>query len=339
MCGRTVAHYAILLKDRKALKLLLANGADPNIADNDGKTLLDLANTHADGEMHSLLQDAGAESSQPAKIIQPEDTSKEEVIEHVAKDLFEAATNNDRAGAKRLLADDAEARAKNAEGKVPFDIAVEAQHHALAAILLKAAAGINGRDEKGWTPLHWAIIADDWELVDDFLREGADIFVDHRQNVIEMAELMQSKARFIDAVVAIQGSVVAGREQLIPAVERGHTKTVARLLEHVGANVNAKDKKGWTALIHAVSFGRAEIAELLLKHGANIEAQDKYGWTALIHAASSVQPERTAMVNPLLMHGANIKVEDNASKTAMMHAIKRGKPEVAELLRTHGATY
>ncbi len=251
--------------------------------------------------------------------------------------MFEAAANNDRAGAKRLLADGADARANNAEGKVPFDIAVEAQHHALAAILLKAAAGINGRDEKGWTPLHWAIVADDWELVDDFLHEGADIFVDRRQTAIEMAERMQSKARFLDAVVAIQGSVVAGREQLILAVKMGHTKTVALLLEQ-GANVDAQDKKGWSALRHAVSFGRTEIAELLLEHGANIETQDSYGWTTLIYAASSVRPEVTAMAL-LLMHGANIKVEDNASKTALRHAVRWGRPETAELLRAHGATY
>ena len=39
------------------------------------------------------------------------------------------------------------------QGKVPFDIAVEAEHYALAAILAKAAGGINGKDKKGWRPL------------------------------------------------------------------------------------------------------------------------------------------------------------------------------------------
>ena len=52
-----------------------------------------------------------------------------------------------------LLAVGADAKAENDAGKVPFDIAVEAEHYALAAVLAKAAGGINGRDKKGWDTL------------------------------------------------------------------------------------------------------------------------------------------------------------------------------------------
>ena len=85
-------------------------------------------------------------------------------------DLWQAAANNDRASAERLLAVGADAKAENDAGKVPFDIAVEAEHYALAAVLAKAAGGINGRDKKGWTPLHWAIFGDAWDLVRELIR-------------------------------------------------------------------------------------------------------------------------------------------------------------------------
>ena len=138
--GRTALHYAVARDNLPALELLLDNNADVNLTDNDGNTPLDLWHVHKNKKMLVMLQAAGVKPF----------------------DLFQVAANNDRAGAERLLAAGADAKAENNAGKVPFEIAVEAEHYALAVILLKAAVGINGRDKKGWTPLHWAIFADDW---------------------------------------------------------------------------------------------------------------------------------------------------------------------------------
>ena len=51
------------------------------------------------------------------------------------------------------------------------------------------------------------------------------------------------------------------------------------------ADVNAKNKYGWTPLHDAASRGGTEIAELLLQHGADVNAKDKEKWTALHKAA------------------------------------------------------
>ena len=125
--GRTATHYAVSRDNQKALELLLSNGADANLADNDGNTPLDLWYKHENKEMLELLHAAGAKPL----------------------DLWQAAADNDRATAERLLTAGADAKAENDADKVPFEIAIEAEHYALAAILLKAAVGINGRDKKG----------------------------------------------------------------------------------------------------------------------------------------------------------------------------------------------
>jgi len=52
-----------------------------------------------------------------------------------------------------------------------------------------------------------------------------------------------------------------------------------------GANVNAKDNNGWTALMLVTLNNHAETAELLLKHGADVDAKNNYGWTALSYAS------------------------------------------------------
>ena len=51
-----------------------------------------------------------------------------------------------------------------------------------------------------------------------------------------------------------------------------------------GANVNAKDNEGWTALIWAAIRGHIEVVEVLLKHGADVNAKNNNGRTALFWA-------------------------------------------------------
>ncbi|MBQ6002370.1 MAG: ankyrin repeat domain-containing protein, partial [Synergistaceae bacterium] len=51
-----------------------------------------------------------------------------------------------------------------------------------------------------------------------------------------------------------------------------------------GANVNAKDNKGYTALMWAAEKGHTEIAEMLINHGADVNAENNSGFTALMLA-------------------------------------------------------
>jgi ankyrin repeat domain-containing protein 50 len=54
-----------------------------------------------------------------------------------------------------------------------------------------------------------------------------------------------------------------------------------RLLEK-GADVEAKDEDGWTALIKAAEGGYEAVVRLLLEKGVGVEAKDNHGRTALI---------------------------------------------------------
>jgi len=69
-------------------------------------------------------------------------------------------------------------------------------------------------------------------------------------------------------------------EVLLQLLISGDYVEVKSLVE-AGANVNAQNHAGATALIVASQFGNKEIAELLIKAGANVNARMDSGNTAL----------------------------------------------------------
>ena len=57
------------------------------------------------------------------------------------------------------------------------------------------------------------------------------------------------------------------------AAEHGHTDVVNALVGTHGANVDAVDRNGWTALMFAAMRGRtATVNALAGSHGANVDA-------------------------------------------------------------------
>ncbi len=69
----------------------------------------------------------------------------------------------------------------------------------------------------------------------------------------------------------------------LDAVEKGNVSKVKDLISR-GANVNVKDKDGWTALIIASFEGHIEIAKELIANGTDVNAKANNGVTALVFA-------------------------------------------------------
>ncbi|EAX99507.1 ankyrin repeat protein, putative [Trichomonas vaginalis G3] len=112
-------------------------------------------------------------------------------------------------------------------------------------------------------------------------------------------------------------------------------KEMIELLISHGININEKDKNGYTALHFAArKYNRKEMIEILLSHGANINEKDTDGNTAL-HIATFYNYKET--VELLLSHGANINEKNNIGKTALHYASKNNYKEMTELLLSHGA--
>jgi arylsulfatase A-like enzyme/ankyrin repeat protein len=110
----------------------------------------------------------------------------------------------------------------------------------------------------------------------------------------------------------------------------GDVSALERLLRD-GADANAVDARGVSALARAAESGNLEAAKLLLAHGAMVNVS---GRTPLIAAAAS---GHRSMVELLLDHGAQVNAGEWNGATALQHAAENGHTPVLELLLDRGA--
>jgi hypothetical protein len=86
-----------------------------------------------------------------------------------------------------------------------------------------------------------------------------------------------------------------------------------------GADVNSREKDGWTALIYAVVGNEnPDVTAVLLNAGANVNAREKDGRTALMFAAR--YKKNPGVIDMLLKAGADAKMKSNEGKMAVDYA-------------------
>ncbi len=131
----------------------------------------------------------------------------------------------------------------------------------------------------------------------------------------------------------ILAALVLAASPLIDAVKIGDVQAVGTILA-TGADVNAPEADGTTALHWAAHRGDVELVRRLIRAGANVNAKNDYGATPMSEAAVVADP---ALLDALLTAGADVESPNADGQTALMAVARTSQVEAARLLLARGA--
>eukprot|EP00928_Gymnodinium_smaydae_P033876 TRINITY_DN2413_c0_g8_i1.p1 TRINITY_DN2413_c0_g8~~TRINITY_DN2413_c0_g8_i1.p1 ORF type:complete len:158 (-),score=34.68 TRINITY_DN2413_c0_g8_i1:137-610(-) len=117
--------------------------------------------------------------------------------------------------------------------------------------------------------------------------------------------------------------------RLVEAARQGNLQAVKTLVLNEGANVNAPDPHGWTALHYAAASGNLEVTRTLIDYCGDVNSTLPDLSTPLMLA---VEEGHLSVADLLLTNGALVKVKDEDGFTAQDRCDKSIKDDLARLL-------
>jgi ankyrin repeat protein len=268
--------------------------------------------------------------------------------------LIVALRSGHRELSQWLLNHDQHATTAGAPGERALLIAARQDYADIVDALLRRGIDPNGQDDAGNTALHVATRHQNTTIMKQLLDKGADPRKKNRkgQSPLQLAQNLGLKksARLFKArglalprqdrqlaapdIKAFEKSI-KGKKSLYRgwpilniASLLGETRILKQLLEQ-GADINATDPDGNSALHRAASKGQLKTARILRQNGIDLDRQNRKGETALYLAALN---GHKAFVSWLLKQGADSRLATRKGSTPLLAAIRSGNPAIADLL-------
>lgn len=228
------------------------------------------------------------------------------------KKLFDSIKKNDLETLSALLKQGINLETAKYNGYKPLVFSIKQHCNAFAKYLIEQGANIEQTDDYFWNPLRAAALVGNKEMLKFLIKNGADV---NAQNIFGWNAL-HNAIRPYD-------------------LKKDDDLDNVKLLVENGANVNiTADSK--TPLMLSVSRGNNEILNFLIDNGADVNAQDVNGDTAL-HNACDYTKGNFAIVESLINADANLNILNKAGQSALYYATKFGYYDIAKLLINCGA--
>ena len=334
--GATPLACATLKGCVSVTELLLTAGANADLPDNTGFTPLNTAAEHGRTEILRLLLEYGANPNLACPNESPSSFGGQ-------APLHSAALRGD-VEMMGLLVNKGASLNLLAKGGPPLCYAVRGENARAVEFLLQSGAMPDFRAvESGMTPLHWAAILGQSNLVALLLKHGAtnNILSDFGRPLHAAAMSQEGAKRLLSAPPTIIAPAVGGQAPDQPWVGSDEDHVAAlKLLLLSGAGVNGLDQNGRTPLFLAVRQGNVGAVETLLAAGADLSAADNpNGFTAL-HAASELDAPAQVVSNVvtrLLRVGVARDARDKYGGAPLHAAAAAGRTVMVALLLEAGA--
>ena len=331
-----------LLDYIKIVELLIQNGADANLKNDDGETPLLLAASKGVPAMVEILIKQGQAN---IHIGSEEDQTTP----------LHASKNSQIT--KLLIDAGADVHSVDLYGRQPLHFAKDAE---MTRLLIEAGAEVNSKDNEGWTPLHFAkntkiaeVLIEAGANIHARTKTGEELWLDlrsigYKRNYIlvetlededfdseltERDELTEQEEELTEKTITFENKnqgIYKGETPLFFAVKDSH---YVKLLIDAGVDVNIRSDKGLSPLHFAAYFGNLKSVKFLIEAGAELNVKDQNGLTPL-HQASN--QGRLKVMDFLIQAGANIFAQDHEGRNLFHVMNYRIMFRIQGLLKEHG---
>jgi len=227
----------------------------------------------------------------------------------------------------------------------PLVTAYLLNEHEIFEILLKKS-DINVLDYYGYSLLHYAILKEDLEMVEQLINKKANVNFKSTSNgyghsSFDIAIGVQNR----DILLALfQSSFIdfSSQVKITPFISLIKSKSFSmedkiNIMEYFikkGIDINAMDIYGKSALYYAIQSQELPLIKLMVKYGADVELVDEYKNSPLIYA---IQAHSLPIVVYLIERGADANFIDIFDISLLSYAIQEKSLPMVKCLVEHGA--
>ncbi|KAL2870544.1 ankyrin repeat domain-containing protein [Aspergillus lucknowensis] len=281
---RTALMWALSHCRYETITTLMNHGADPNLTDFRGQTVLHAAAFNGDVyALGRLLQYSAVDPN-------CRDIRNQTPLLDAGRKL------NPQLSRMLLQRPDTDANCRGNDGRNPLHIAIHSSEPATVERLLdRPGIDLDARDQEGRTPLSLAVQLGDTVTTKSLLARCAN------------ADLADGE----------------GRTPLSWVAEMGDMQVLVRLTLVHAVQLDTRDNNGWTPLFWAAKAGYWLVVKFLLYLGADAHQRDNEGNTALICVAMHCRIAKAGhdrVTRLLLDNGVDPNVQDKNGRTAFSHA-------------------